>query len=131
MFYSDTLPKTASSAAEARRVLDRLAGEVDADVLDDARLLVSELVANAVEHVREDGQIGLRVELRDGVLRVDVLDPGAGFVPRARRPDDPKGSGWGLHFVARLADRWSADAGRFNRVWFEIDAPRVAAAGRR
>jgi anti-sigma regulatory factor (Ser/Thr protein kinase) len=122
MFYSETLPKAASSAADARRVLDRLNGEVDRRALDNARLLVSELVANAVEHVREDGVIGLRVELRERVLRVEVHDPGAGFTPRARQPGDPKESGWGLHFVAMLADRWSAENGSVHRVWFEIDA---------
>jgi anti-sigma regulatory factor (Ser/Thr protein kinase) len=122
MFYSEMLPKSASSAAEARRVLDRLDGEVDTGVLNNARLLVSELVANAVEHVPVAGDLGLRVELRDGVLRVEVRDPGPGFTPRARAPGDPKESGWGLHFVAMLADRWSAEPGESNRVWFELDA---------
>jgi anti-sigma regulatory factor (Ser/Thr protein kinase) len=130
MFYSETLPKAASSAAEARRVLDRLDGKVDKRLLDNARLLVSELVANAVEHVRQEGRLGLRVELRDGVLRVEVHDPGAGFTPRKRRPDDPKGSGWGLHFVALLADRWRAEGDGAHRVWFEIDAKPAHAAGR-
>jgi anti-sigma regulatory factor (Ser/Thr protein kinase) len=129
MFYSETLPKAAASAAEARRVLDRLDGEVDGRVLDNARLLASELVANAVEHVPEDGDLGFRVDLQDGVLRVEVVDPGGGFTPRPREPGDPKESGWGLHFVAMLADRWSADAGAAHRVWFEMDAP--AGAGTR
>src|SRR5437764_487880 len=63
MFYSDTLPKSAASAALARRVLDRLEGRADPDALADARLLVFELVANAVEHVDTDGG-GCAVERR-------------------------------------------------------------------
>jgi anti-sigma regulatory factor (Ser/Thr protein kinase) len=130
MFYSETLPKSASSAAEARRVLDRLNGEVDAQVLANARLLVSELIANAVEHVAAPGDIALKIDVRDGVLRVEVHDPGAGFTPRARQPDDPKESGWGLHFIALLADRWAADTEGRNRVWFEIDTGLPAARAR-
>ena len=120
MFYSVNLPKSSSAAVQARRAVDRLTEEVDRDTLADARLLVSELVTNAVEHVDADGEIELRVALRDHVLRVEVLDPGPGFRPRARRADDRKDSGWGLHFVARIADRWAADVDGRARVWFEL-----------
>jgi anti-sigma regulatory factor (Ser/Thr protein kinase) len=122
MFYSESLPKSASSAAAARRVLDRLEGRMNREALANARLLVSELVANAVEHVREDGEIGLRVNLDDGVLRVEVRDPGPGFKPVPRGPGDPEDSGWGLHFMSVLADRWAADTDGATRVWFELGA---------
>jgi anti-sigma regulatory factor (Ser/Thr protein kinase) len=114
------LPKAAGSAAEARRVIDRLAGEVDESLLADARLLVSELIANAVEHVPEDGEIELRVDLDARRLRVEVRDPGPGFTPVPRRAGDPRDSGWGLHFIAQVADRWAADTERGARVWFEL-----------
>jgi anti-sigma regulatory factor (Ser/Thr protein kinase) len=120
MFYSLNLPKSSSAAVQARRAVDRLTAEVDRDTLADARLLVSELVTNAVEHVDADGEIELRVELRDEVLRVEVLDPGPGFRPRPRRAGDRQDSGWGLHFVARIADRWAADIDGRARVWFEL-----------
>jgi anti-sigma regulatory factor (Ser/Thr protein kinase) len=120
MFYSEVLPKAAGSAAEARRVLDRLAGEVDESRLADARLLVSELIANAVEHVPEDGGIELRVDLDATRLRVEVLDPGSGFTPVPRRAGDPQDSGWGLHFMAQVADRWAVDTEHGARVWFEL-----------
>jgi anti-sigma regulatory factor (Ser/Thr protein kinase) len=92
--------------------------DVRLEVLENARLLVSELVANAVEHVREPGEIELRVALADGVLRVEVLDGGPGFSPprRARGSD----RGWGLHFVDRLASRWAIDHDGRARVWFEL-----------
>jgi anti-sigma regulatory factor (Ser/Thr protein kinase) len=122
MFYSEVLPKDVGSAAEARRALDRLAGAIDDERLADARLLVSELVANAIEHVREEGEIELRVALHDDALRVEVIDPGPGFEPAPRRADDPEDSGWGLHFLAQLADRWAVDREGGARVWFELRA---------
>jgi anti-sigma regulatory factor (Ser/Thr protein kinase) len=121
MFYSEVLSKSVGSAAAARRLLDRLAGHLEPDVLDDARLLTSELVANAVEHVREDGTLELRVDLDEHTLRVELLDPGPSFIPRPRRDGDPVDSGWGLHFIARLADRWQVDVDGRARVWFELD----------
>jgi anti-sigma regulatory factor (Ser/Thr protein kinase) len=120
MFYSVNLPKSSSAAALARRAVERLHGEVRRDTLADVRLLVSELVTNAVEHVSSDGEIELRVDVHDHVLRVEVLDPGPGFTPRPRRADDRKDGGSGLHFVSRLADRWAVDVNGRARVWFEL-----------
>ena len=122
MFYSEVLPKDVSSAAEARRALDRLAGAIDDERLANARLLVSELVANAIEHVAEDGMIELRVAVSDQALRIEVVDPGPGFEPAPRRAGDPEDSGWGLHFLAQLADRWDVDREGGARVWFELRA---------
>jgi anti-sigma regulatory factor (Ser/Thr protein kinase) len=120
MFYSVNLPKSSSAAAQARRAVEQLDGTLARDVLADARLLVSELVTNAVEHVSEDGEIELRLSVDDRVLRVEVLDPGPGFTPRPRRAGDRQDSGWGLHFLARLADRWAVDVDGRARVWFEL-----------
>ena len=39
-----------------------------------------------------------------------------GGPPAARRAE----SGWGLHFVSRIADRWAADTDGSGRVWFEL-----------
>jgi anti-sigma regulatory factor (Ser/Thr protein kinase) len=118
VFYSTSLPKSPGSAAQARLFLDRVREDVSEQVLEDARLLVSELVANAVEHVEEDGEIDLRVDLSDGVLRVEVLDPGPGFEPLPLRAGSERG--WGLHFTDRLAARWAADREGRARVWFEL-----------
>jgi anti-sigma regulatory factor (Ser/Thr protein kinase) len=118
VFYSTTLPKSPGSAAQARLFLDRVRDVVDGEVFENARLLTSELVANAIEHVREGGDLEVRVALGDGVLRIEVLDPGPGFVPPPRTPDS--GRGWGLHFTERLASRWAADFDDRARVWFEL-----------
>jgi anti-sigma regulatory factor (Ser/Thr protein kinase) len=121
MFYSVSLPKSPASPALARQILDRVRDELPPERLDDARLLVSEIVTNAVEHVREEGEIEVRVRLADGVLRVEVLDPGPGFAPAPRAPGASKGSGWGLHFTDMVASRWAADMDGRARVWFELN----------
>jgi anti-sigma regulatory factor (Ser/Thr protein kinase) len=118
VFYSTSLPKAPGSAAQARLFLDRVQDDVSEQALENARLLVSELIANAVEHVQEDGELELRIALSDGVLRVEVLDPGPGFEPRPRPADSDRG--WGLHFTNRLATRWAADRDERARVWFEL-----------
>ena len=87
-------------------------------MLENARLLVSELVANAVEHVPDEDEIELRYRLDGGVLRVEVLNSGPGFAPPRRRPGSDRG--WGLHFVDRLASRWAIDEVGRTRVWFEL-----------
>ena len=117
------------AASEARHALDRLAGEISANRLRDVQLLVSELVTNAVRHANldEGDVIVLVIELADHALRVEVHDPGGGFVPRAPSPDPVRPSGWGLFLVAELADRWGVDSDDTTLVWFELDR-RAAAA---
>lgn len=118
VFYSTSLTKSPAAAAQARLLLDRIRADVGPDVLENARLLVSELVANAVEHVKEDGDIEVRVRLEGDTLRIEVLDPGPGFTPPKREPGSERG--WGLHFTDLLARRWAADTDVRARVWFEL-----------
>jgi anti-sigma regulatory factor (Ser/Thr protein kinase) len=118
VFYSTSLPKSPSSASQARLFLECVRDDVDPGVFENARLLLSELVANAVEHVQEEGDLEVRIALGDGVLRVEVLDPGPGFDPPQRPPDSDRG--WGLRFTDRLASRWAADRDERARVWFEL-----------
>ena len=117
------------AAAEARRALDDLGGELPGGRMRDVRLLVSELVTNAVRHADLAGEdvIELVIELADHRLRVEVHDPGGGFVPSAPSPDPARPSGWGLYLVAELADRWGVDSDETTLVWFELDG-RAAAA---
>jgi anti-sigma regulatory factor (Ser/Thr protein kinase) len=121
MFYSERLPKSPASAGAARELLGRVRAELPERVLEDARLLVSEIVSNAVEHVREDGEIEVRVALADGVLRIEVLDPGPGF-DYVARDGDGSDRGWGLHFADLLSSRWGKDTEERARVWFELTA---------
>jgi anti-sigma regulatory factor (Ser/Thr protein kinase) len=111
-----------AAAAEARAVISMLEGCAPRELLDDARLLVSELVTNAVRHsgAPRDSTVELEVSAQRDRVRVEVTDEGDGFVPRPRTADQSKGSGWGLHLVERLATSWGVDPRPRARVWFEL-----------
>jgi anti-sigma regulatory factor (Ser/Thr protein kinase) len=113
--------------SQARSVVnDELGREVPRKVLEDATLLVSELITNAVRHAPRAGspEVELRLKVIDGRVRVVVSDPGAGFVAAPRLPTAAEGSGWGLYLVDRIADRWGIITKDRNEVWFELDAQR-------
>jgi anti-sigma regulatory factor (Ser/Thr protein kinase) len=107
----------------ARHALGDLRSE-----LGDARyrvceLLVSELVTNMVMHsspARSLAAADMRVRLYGDRVRVEVRDDGPGFRPRPRAGDQDIDSGWGLHLVGELSDRWGVEPGVQNCVWFEL-----------
>ena len=112
------------AASKARAVVnDELGRAVPGKVLEDATLLVSELVTNAVRHAPRVGapEVELRLKLDAERVRVVVSDPGAGFVAEPRLPTASESSGWGLYLVDRIADRWGVISKDRNEVWFEID----------
>lgn len=125
------LPCDASSVGVARRLLRHELTTlrhtyVDADLVDAAGLLVSELVTNAVVHARTD--VTLRATIRRGVLRIEVAD-GSPVVPTPRRPSGLAGTGRGLQLVDRLANRWGVQKSRGGKtIWFEL-SPIEQAAG--
>jgi anti-sigma regulatory factor (Ser/Thr protein kinase) len=110
----------AEAATTARRALGRLRGDLDPSVMENMRLLVTELIANSVRHASED-QVGLKVLVTRPSVWIEVSDEGPGFEPEARVEGQDEGSGWGLFLVDRLAERWGVvrDAGQ-TRVWFEL-----------
>ena len=88
------------------------------------RLLVSELVTNAVRHVNRSTQpIELAARIVDGAIRVEVGDGGDGFKPGKPKPRGADG-GFGLFLVERIATRWGVDTQDGTRVWFELDLAR-------
>ena len=123
------LPVAPEAASAARHALDGLSGELPDGRMRDVRLLVSELVTNAVRHANlaAGDVIGLVIEVADQKLRVEVHDAGGGFIPSTPSPDPARPSGWGLYLVAELADRWGVDSNERTLVWFELDR-RAAAA---
>jgi anti-sigma regulatory factor (Ser/Thr protein kinase) len=110
--------------SRARAVVNaELGSAVSAKVLEDATLLVSELVTNAVRHAPGEGrpEIELRLKVDPSRVRVIVSDPGRGFVAEPRLPTAAESSGWGLYLVDRIADRWGVITKDRSEVWFEID----------
>ena len=121
MTFELELPRGLDSAAVARHALDGLDGRLPADQLGDVRLLVSELVTNAIRHAELSEAIRLVVTVSDGAIRVEVRDDGAGFEVETPPTDPERSSGWGLFLVETLADRWGVERGPGALVWFELD----------
>lgn len=118
------IARSSSAPLEARRALEPLRTEVEAEVYESLRLLVSELVTNSVKYGGE-GDIDLRVWVTPTVVRTEVIDQGNGFDPPAGPPDPGTVGGWGLHLVERIAERWGAFEGS-THVWFELRRPGTA-----
>jgi anti-sigma regulatory factor (Ser/Thr protein kinase) len=110
------LPSDARAATVARRALEAAVAALPEGRRPDARLLATELVANAVRHGQPP--ISLTVEVAKTFLRIEVADSGEGR-PR-RRPDPGADGGWGLLLVESASDRWGVADGSTS-VWFEID----------
>jgi anti-sigma regulatory factor (Ser/Thr protein kinase) len=115
---------TPDAPYDARHALDRLAAEVPREVLENLRLLVSELVTNCIRHAGVDphASIELTVSPRNSVIRVEVSDPGEGFEPAPVTLSLYSTSGWGLYLVEQIADRWGVSVENGTKVWFEIAA---------
>ena len=108
-----------ASAAEARQFVDATLSGWGCDAFVDAsRLLVSELVTNAVLHARTEMTLVVRL-LRGGV-RVEVHD-GSPVAPVVRNYEDEAMTGRGLALVDELADRWGVERDSGGKsVWFEL-----------
>ena len=120
---STSLPPDPTSARACRRFLLDTLDEWNADEFaDEAVLLLSELVTNAVLHAGTDIEIDLRLER--GILRVEVRD-GDPRIPSVRQYSLLSGTGRGLALVAGTAKSWKAEPlpdTRGKRVWFELGA---------
>ena len=118
------LPPVLASVPLARHVtLDLLRAWGSAHDLDDAALLVSELVANVVDHVEGEAALTLELSLAEAWLRISVAD-GSSVRPVVRelRREQPRGRG--LRLIEAIADRWGAeDHHGGKRIWFELGAP--------
>ncbi|WP_030601718.1 ATP-binding SpoIIE family protein phosphatase [Streptomyces fulvoviolaceus] len=76
---------------------------------DDAVVVVSELVTNAVVHAGTEVELACRLEAETGALVVEVLDHHPSRAPRDGAPEPPYGTpeyGRGLRLVAALAESW-------------------------
>jgi anti-sigma regulatory factor (Ser/Thr protein kinase) len=124
MLRAQDIPRDPRAPAVARRMVDDFDGVLVPEAVDQARLLISEVVSNAVKH--GDGPI-VRVLLDNteaGELRCEVTDEGHGFVPMARDKPATDAGGWGLHLVETLSRRWGVREGS-THVWFELAAPQA------
>ena len=122
-----TLPPDASAPGVARAATKRyLADKVHPERMSELTLVISELVSNAWLHGR--GQIVLRLQLDDEVVRGEVIDQGAGFEREVRARGPEEVGGRGLFLVDALTNRWGIHEGT-THVWFEIQAAATHAGG--
>lgn len=116
------LPNRPESAYAARclaHAVLRLHWELPARPTEDAVLLVSELVGNAVRHTGAH-VIGLRMARRRGWVRAEVRDPSRGL-PCLLPVHPLDTTGRGLFLVDTLSDRWGVDLlPRGKTTWFEM-----------
>jgi anti-sigma regulatory factor (Ser/Thr protein kinase) len=117
--HAVSLPADARSVAAARRLLRTALNGHQPAAVEDAILMISELVTNAVRHTRD--VLLVLVTIHDDTLRVDVSDDNP-TVPVTPDPEHDATSGRGLRIVQALADHWgitpTADG---KTIWFEIN----------
>lgn len=115
------LAPAAASIPVARRLVRQLMQAWGASHdPDDAALLVTELVANVVDHVGGTGCLTVEATLSEDWLRLAVVDCSPAR-PAVQEMDTERSRGRGLHMVEVLAHRWGWEAYRGGkRVWFEL-----------
>ena len=101
----------------------RLSPRVARGVLEDVRLLLTELITNALRHanVRADDEIGVRAQISGETVRIEVHDPGRDGPVEMRKPG-ARGGGYGLFLVESLTDEWGVDRKDGTTVWAELSA---------
>ena len=114
------------------RLRERVVGSavpvVEVERIPDLRLVISEVVTNAVRH-GGDGEMLVAVTPKPGFLCVQVTDTGDGFAPRPRAYEPDEDGGFGLFLVEQLTRRWGLTReNRNTRVWFEFDFTGAEAA---
>jgi serine phosphatase RsbU (regulator of sigma subunit)/anti-sigma regulatory factor (Ser/Thr protein kinase) len=111
-----TFPPEVASVAAARRFVGETLRNWGVDEVDDAMLLTSELVTNAIVHAGTEVEVVC--ETLGGQVRVEVHDR-----HRARRIPVPgdQVSGRGLLFPETLATSWGVTYGQGDKqVWFTV-----------
>jgi anti-sigma regulatory factor (Ser/Thr protein kinase) len=125
MFTVAAEPESVSHARE--RVVELAGPFVGATRIADLRLVISEVITNAVRH-GGNGDMLVAVTPKEGYLCVQVTDTGDGFAPRPRAFGPDEDGGFGLFLVERLTRRWGLTReNRNTRVWFEFDFDSAAA----
>jgi anti-sigma regulatory factor (Ser/Thr protein kinase) len=122
------LPHAPSSVSLVRR---RLAAElresgVHEEVADDATVIVSELISNALRHARPlpSGDIRVAWTWQGELIQLSVSDGGAMTEPRRARATLSSLGGRGLGIVETLADGWGVlheEGG--TTVWATLHSP--------
>jgi anti-sigma regulatory factor (Ser/Thr protein kinase) len=126
----DLNPAPASVPVARHLVLDLLGAWGAPHDAGDAALLVTELVANVVDHVAGEASFTLELTLSEQWLRISVVD-GSALHPVVRAFETGASRGRGMRLVEAIAARWGVeDHADGKRVWFELAAPGLGSATR-
>ncbi len=120
---SSTLPPDSRSAGQARRIVTAACREAGLEhLLDEALLVVTELVTNAVVHAGTS--LDLLLDTSGPGLRAEVVDRGGGRLPLAAdEAGTDREGGRGLFLLDALASAWGTSHTRAGKsVWFLLDA---------
>jgi anti-sigma regulatory factor (Ser/Thr protein kinase) len=103
-----TMPARPEGVAVVRQALAGMADalDVDATVLADMKMAVSEACTNVVVHAYDDADGVIEVDMMAGEngLTIRVRDHGSGIHPQASRSRDVPALGLGLPLIAALSD---------------------------
>jgi anti-sigma regulatory factor (Ser/Thr protein kinase) len=121
---SFSMPGGTGAAAIARRSVISIEAGLPLGVRHRVALMLSELVANAVQHggAGPTETVEVRVASTPQRVRVEVVDPGWQGIDPPRRIQHPDG-GYGLLLVEHLSDGWGREATPTggSLAWFELD----------
>jgi len=122
------VPHRYAAVPRTRKALvdDLLGRDVPRDVIDEAEMVVAELLGNAVRHAAPlpDGSVRVHWQVKGGVVELDVTDGGGRTTPKPLHPSTYATHGRGLRIVRSLAHEWGVlaeDRGR--TVWVCLGGP--------
>lgn len=112
-----------TAPAEARSFVRSIGDRLPGPLVDDAALVVSELVTNSYKHAGapEGSPIDVVLDLDEERLRLEVIDHSI-FDPTPESSNELRETKWGLFLVDRIADDW----GRISEggIWAELRRPK-------
>lgn len=123
-----SVPHRAAGVPAARRALLKdIVPLLDAVVVHETAVVVSELLGNSIRHARplDDGRVLLRWQVRGGVVDLEVTDGGSRTPIRPLRPTVLSTHGRGLRIVRHLAHEWGVveDSSGRRTVWACLGGP--------
>jgi len=119
------LPATSAAPALARAALDDAIPPPELALRnEDARLVISELVTNAVKYGEGKARSPIKMLIEADEIKVRVqVDQSLAAVGLHALKADPasrRDGGWGLGIAEALADSWGFEPGPPGQVWFEF-----------
>jgi anti-sigma regulatory factor (Ser/Thr protein kinase) len=122
------IPPASASPAAVRHMIGALLnawGLVVADI-DDAVLVIHEILMNALEHAGAEANLELQLIHADDLLRASISD-GSAVHPVIQELNQTADRGRGMQIVTAISERWGAeDHHGGKRVWVQIHLGRTA-----